>query len=297
MRKLRFAGLGVLVLALYGSGSDAAQAAPITGQFVIAGKPVVVREVAAFRVRDQFNPRTFETYVMLTAKPVDRAAIGASLDPYAMAINDPAAHDTDYIAFSVSANGEVSVNAHVGGTQYLDSSGLIMRQPGSLIAKCTENTPTRVACNVKTKKPVKSMNGPTWSMDLTFESDVMSRKPGKALAKDGEAPGKALLALRAAVAGNDLKKILALLTPEEAKSYQEDWRTPAENLASAKEILDAQLPKKPKITGGELVTNDHAVLEVEGVPYDDGRMLYLVEMRLVDGRWVYESSGAVGMLR
>ena len=295
MRALRFAGLWVVVLAL--PGLHAAHAGKISGQFVIGGKPVPVHEVAAFRVRDQFNPRTFETYVMLTAKPVDRAAISASLDPYALAINDPAVHDTDYIAFSVGADGKTDVNAHVGGTQYLDSSGTIMRQPGSLIASCRENTLTRIACSVKTKAPVKSLDGPTWSMDLTFESDVLARVPGKPLAKDGEAPGKALLALRAAVGGTDLAKILALLTPGEAKSYQEDWRTPAENLASAKDILDARLPKKPKITGGELVANDHAVLEVEGVPYENGHMLYLVEMRLVDGRWLYESSGVAGMLR
>jgi hypothetical protein len=295
MKALRFAGLWVLALAL--PGLHVAHAGKITGQFVIGGKTVPVHEVAAFRMRDQFNPRTFETYVMLTAKPVDRAAIGAALDPYAVAINDPAVHDDDYLAFSVRANGETSVNAHVGGTQYLDSSGKIMGQRGSLIASCRENTPTRIACSVKTEKPVKSLDGPTWSMDLSFEADVLSRAPGKPLAKDGEAPGKALLALRTAVGGNDLAKILALLTPGEAKSYQEDWRTPAENLASAKEILDVRLPKKPKITGGELVANDHAVLEVEGVPYENGHMLYLVEMRLVDGRWLYESSGVAGMLR
>ena len=248
-------------------------------------------------MRDQFNPRTTETYVMLTAKPVDRATISSALDPYAVAINDPAVRDDDYIAFSVRANGETSVNAHVGGTQYIETSGTMMGQRGSLIASCKENTPTRIACSVKTEKPVKAMDGPTWSVDLSFEADVLSRTPGKPLAKDGEAPGKALLALRAAVGGKDLAKILALLTPEEAKSYQEDWRSPAENLASAKDILDARLPKKPKITGGEMLANDHAVLEVEGVPYENGRMLYLVEMRLVNGRWVYEQSSVAGMLR
>ena len=288
------ARLWVLGLALPALG--VAHAGPISGQFVLGEKPVPVHEVAAFRMRDQFNPRTVETYVMLTAKPVDRAAISASLDPYSVAINDPAVRDADYLAFSVRANGETSVNAHVGGTQYLDTSGTMMGQPGSLIAKCRENTPTRIACSVKTAKPVKPMDGPTWSMDLSFEADVLSRTPGKPLAKDGEAPGKALLALRAAVGGNDLAKILALLTPEQAKSYQEDWRTPAENLASAKEMLDIRLPKKPKITGGELVANDHAVLEVEGVPYENGHMLYLVEMRLVNGHWVYEQSSVAGML-
>jgi hypothetical protein len=295
MRALRFARLWVLALALPGLGVT--HASTISGEFVLGGKTVPVHEVAAFRVRDQFNPRTVETYVMLTVKPVDRAAIGASMDPYAVAINDPAVRDDDYLAFSVRADGETSVNAHVGGTQYLDTSGTMMGQPGSLIASCRENTPARIACRVKTAKPVKPMDGPTWSMDLSFEADVLARAPGKPLARDGEAPGKALLALRAAVGGTDLATILALLTPQEAKSYQEDWRTPAENLASAKEILDIRLPKKPKITGGELVADDHAVLEVEGVPYENGHMLYLVEMRLVNGRWVYESSSVAGLLR
>jgi hypothetical protein len=295
MRVFRCAWLWTLALALPGMGR--LQADPISGQFVLDGKPVPVSEVAAFRIRDQFNPRTVETYVVLTSKPVDKAAIGASLDPYAAAINDPATLHQDFIAFSVRANGEVAVNAHVGDVQYVDSSGTIMGQKGSLVAKCSENTATRIACGVKTEKPVKAMDGPTWSMDLSFAADVISRAPGKPLAKDGGDPAKAFLALREAVGGNDLAKILALLTPREAKSYQEDWRTPAENLASAKEILDVRLPKKPKITGGELLAADHALLEVEGEPYENGHMLYLVEMRLVDGRWVYEQSSVAGLLR
>jgi hypothetical protein len=295
MRMLRSVGPWVLALAFPGLGI--AHAGTVSGQFVLAGKPVPVSEVAAFRMRDQFNPRTFETYVMLTAKPVDRAAIGASLDPYSVAINDPAVHDADYLAFSVAADGKVSVNAHVGGTQYLDTTGTIMGQRGSLVATCREHTPTRIACSVKTKEPVKSMDGPTWSMDLSFESDVIGRKPGKPLAKDGDAPGKAFLALRAAADGNDLSKILALLTPDQAKSYQEDWRTPEENLASAKEILSFRLPKQPKITGGEWLADDHALLEVEGVPYENGHMLYLVEMRQIDGRWLFEQSSVAGLLK
>jgi hypothetical protein len=197
----------------------------------------------------------------------------------------------------VRAGGETSVNASVGGVQYLDSSGSIMGMPGSLVATCRENTATRIACSVKTAKPVKAMNGPTWSMDLAFESDVLSRPPGKPMARDGEAPGKVFLALRDAVGGSDLAKILAFLPPQEAKSYQEDWRTPAENLAAAKEILNTQLPKSPRITGGEWLADDHAVLEVEGVPFENSRMLYLVEMRRIDGRWLYDGASVAGMFR
>ena len=179
----------------------------------------------------------------------------------------------------------------------MDSTGTIMGQQGSLSATCKENTATRIACTVKTTKEVKPMEGPAWTLDVSFDSDVLSRPAGKPMAKDGEAPGMALLALRAAVGGDDLAKILALLAPDKAKSYNEDYNTPAENLKSAKDILDARLPKQPKITGGEWLADDHALLEVEGVPFANGRrMLYLVEMRRVDGKWLWEDSGAAGML-
>jgi hypothetical protein len=39
------------------------------------------------------------------------------------------------------------------------------------------------------------------------------------------------------------------------------------------------------------------VLEVEGEPFANSKMLYLVEMRLVDSRWRYDDSSTVGMLR
>src|SRR5260221_464379 len=145
-----------------------ADAASVSGQFALGGKPLKPAEVAAFRMRDQFHPRDLETYVMLTTKAVNKEKIKAAIDPYAVARNDPA-------------------------------------------------------------------------------------------------------------------KILALLAPDKAKSYNEDYNTPAENLKSAKEILDARLPKQLKITGGEWLADDHALLEVEGVPYANGRMLYLVDMRRIDG--------------
>src|SRR4029077_9412797 len=99
MRAARFAQLWVLALAF--PELSMAHAGTISGEFVLGGKAVPVHEVAAFRMRDQSNPRTVETYVMLTVKPVDRAAISASLDPYALAINDPAVRDDDYLSFNV----------------------------------------------------------------------------------------------------------------------------------------------------------------------------------------------------
>lgn len=296
MRSQVCAGVVVAALALTCSSANA-QSATVSGAFTLGGKALKPAHVAAFRIRDQNAPRTLETYVMLTLTPVDIRKIGADVDPYTVAINDPAVMRADYVALQVRASGETRVNAHVGGTQYIDSSGSIMGQRGSLVAACTENTPARIACTVKTAIPVKPMNGPEWTLDVAFATPIASRPAGKPVPADGGPAGKALLELTKAVGGKTLASILALLTPERAKSYQEDWRTPEENLASAREMLGFRLPKQPKITGGEQIADDYVVLEVEGVPYTNGLMLYLVEMRLVDGRWRYDDASPVGILR
>ena len=120
---------------------------------------------------------------------------------------------------------------------------------------------------MKTAKPVKPMSGPEWTLDVTFATAVASRAPGKPVPAGGGPAGKALLDLVAAVGGRALAPIIEGLTPGEAKSYQETWRTPAENLESARDILGARLPKQPKITGGEQIADDYIVLGVEGVPF------------------------------
>lgn len=288
---------GLLAGCMLSALSAIAQADSVSGQFTLGDSVLTPTEVAAFRIRDQFNPRQFETYVMLTTQPVDRETIGKDTDPYARAINDDAVRDADYLAFTIGSDGEVGMNAHAGGTQYIDSSGKIMGQKGSLIASCSSNTTQRVACSVKVAKPVKSMDGPAWSVDVNFDSAILARAPGKPIAKDGGDPGKAFLALVAASQGDDLAKILALLAPGEAEDYQRDYNTAEENLKDAKSTLGFQLPKKPKITGGEFVNDDTALLEVEGVPYEDGKMLYLVEMLRSDGKWGFNSASVAGMLR
>lgn len=272
------------------------EAADTTAEFTLNGKSIKPTEVAAFRIRDSFSPRERRTYVMLTSAPVDAATIAADLDPYARAINDPAAFDSDHLTFFIKANGEVTMNAKVGGTQYLDSSGKIMGQKGSLLAECSKNTATEVACTVKTGKPVKNGDD-TWTVLAEFSAPVQSRAQGKAMAADGGPAGKSFYALAKAIGGNDLNAILALLTAEAGADFQRDYNTPEENLAWAKDLLSTRIPKKAKVTGGEQLADDHALLEVEGEPWEGSKMLYEVEMRLVDGKWVYASSSTAGMLR
>ena len=188
--------------------SATAYAQTVSGAFTLAGKPFTPAHAAAFRIRNQNAPRTMETYVMLTLKPVDVKKISSDIDPYTVAINDPAVMSADHLAFQISDNGETRINAHIGGTQYIDSSGYILGSKGALVATCASNTPAQISCTVKTAQPVKPMSGPSWTLDVTFAAPVASRTPGKPLPADGGPAAKALLALVTAVGGKTLEPIL-----------------------------------------------------------------------------------------
>jgi len=274
----------------------AAWADSVSGTFELDGKALAPSSVAGFRIRDQADPRQFSTYVMLSTSPMNVDAIARGVDPYTTAINDPAVLSTDHIGFRVNPDGTVVMNAHVAGTQYIDGSGIMMGARGSLASECSTNTLERVTCSVKNAKPAKTMGGKTWAIDVRFDTAVAARVTGKPLPADGGEPGKALDALIEAAKGDDLASIIALLAPSEAEDYQQEYSTPEQNLASAKQMFDFSLPRQHRITGGEYRDEDTALLEVEGVPNPGMRVLYIVTMERTDGRWGFKTSQWAGML-
>ena len=268
----------------------------VSGQFLLDEQTLSPTSVTSFRVRDRTNPREFATQVMLTTKPMNRDAIMQHFDPNSAAINDEAVIDAGYLSLLVTADGTVGMNAHVGGTQYVDSSAKLLGKPGSLVARCTTNTPERVACTVTTAKAVKSKSGKSWTVDVKFDSAVLLRKAGTLLPKDGGEAGKVFLALYKATQGDDLAKIVEHLAPSKAEQYQLEYSAPAQNLASAKQMFDFDVPKQHKITGGELSDDNTARLEVEGVSPDGSRAVYVVTMERTAGRWGFLHSMWVGQL-
>lgn len=275
-----------------------ALAGSVSGQFTLDGKAFKPTEVAAFRLRDHGSAREYNTYVVLSTKAMDKAKIVGALDPYTVALNDPAVSENDYVSLWVYKDGGVSVSANIraeiGHTQYGSFSGKMGLVPGDLTVTCKENTPTHVACTVKTLHEVKP-KGHVYTLDFTFDAEALERKHGTPIAAGGAAPGQAFLALYGALAGNDLGKILALVAPDKAKDYNRDYKTPAENLKWAKEeLLGMRLPGQPKITGGESLAADRALLEVEGLWNGVIRKLFLVDMRRVDGKWVWLDIDSVG---
>jgi len=293
MKTLIASAIAAVVLTL--SGGVHAEA--FKGQFVIDGKKLDLTHMAAFRVRNQRNAREFETLVFWTPAPLDEKGIAASGDPYTKAINDPAVDDVDYISLSIQADGNAQVNARVGGTQYVDTSGVMFDKAGGLKSSCRANTATRLDCDVASLKQVKTMNGPAWELQLSFDTPVQSRPAGAALPAGGGDAGKAFLALSAALQAKNKTLLMAHLDAEDTESYQADYYTPEENAKRLLEHFEMRLPKQPKVTGGELIDAERVLLEVEGVPFATKKMLYHVEMRKVEGAWRYVISNTLGFVK
>lgn len=293
MKTLIAAAIAAVVLTL----STDVRAEGFKGQFVIDGKKLDLTHMAAFRVRNQRNAREFETLVFWTPAALDEKSIAAAGDPYTKAINDPAVDDVDYISLAIQADGKAQVNARVGGTQYMDSSGVMFDKAGNLKSSCRTNTATRLDCDVASLKPVKTMNGPAWELELSFDVPVQARPVGAALPAGGGDAGKAFLALSAALKAKNKTLLMAHLDADDVESYQADYYTPEENAKRLLEHFEMRLPKQPKVTGGELIDAERVLLEVEGAPFATKKMLYHVEMRKVDGAWRYVLSVALGFLK
>ena len=292
IKTLIAAATAVVVILSGGVHADA-----FKGQFVIDGKKLDLTHVAAFRLRNQRNAREFKTLVLWTPAALDEKSIAAARNPYTQAVNDPAVNGADYVSLSIQADGKTDVNARVGGTQYLDSSGELFGKAGGLKSSCRANTAKRLDCDVASLKPIKTVNGPVWELRLSFDTAVQSRSAGATLPAGGGDVGKAFLALSGALKTKNKTLLMAHLDAEDAASYQADDYTPEENFKRLLEDFERRLPKQPKITGGESIDAARVLLEVEGVPSANKKMLYHVEMRKVDGAWRYVTSDTLGALK
>lgn len=300
-RILLFAFVAVLSLPAY--------AGSVSAEVVVDGKAFKPTEVVAFRDREGRNPRKFLTRVVLTASPLNADRIKNSLIPDEILREDSAAQG-DHLDVWVFPDGVLEVGVHVNGDDYSSEAfPPDSKEARELIATCTVNTATHVACKIKSKGAVKTRGGRTCTLEVAFDADLLARPAGRPLAQDGGEPGMAFLALYRAADGDDLGKILALLLPARAA---QDYRAPyalalrmdhefhpGDNLRRLKETLSENfvLPKRAKITGGERLTEDHALLDVEGSKESERHpSLYLIEMRRLDGTWRYVKASLVGTL-
>lgn len=287
----------VVAIALVCSLVGTARADSVKGTFVVKGGKspgtIAPTAAAAFAVRDRRDMRTPVAEVVLSEQAVDASAAIESLQPHTQAINQDVLKDRDYILLWVAPDGHVSMNATFGKTmtQFLDAVG------DSLQATLSVNTPERVAGRVFTTKPVETMGGETYTVDLTFDTAVKRPPAGTALGSGGGAPGKALGAFLASVPTGQWPAIKAALSPSAVEMFDKSYNSPEENASGLADILQAWLPKSGlKIVGGTQ-RGEVADLEIEGEMFPGTRALYLARMRQAAGQWQFESATMVGMLR
>lgn len=161
----------LLAIAVFSFAVPAIAADSVSGQFVLDGKPLKPGEVAAFHTQ-RYGLDGYINLVILSEKPIDKAATAAAEYAYDKVINDPALHGHDFISLFVKPSGEIYVNASVGDTQYINTTGKMGGEQGDLVGTCKQNSPTHVACSVKTAQPVKTPSGQTYTLDFTFDADI-----------------------------------------------------------------------------------------------------------------------------
>jgi hypothetical protein len=267
------------------------------GRFVVKGGKtsgtIAPTQAAAYVTRDPRDPRNRIAEVVLSEAAIDVNAAVAALQPHAHVINQDILDDRNYVLLWIASDGHVSMNATFSETmtQFIDKVG------ESLKATLTTNTPERIAGRVFTDAPVTTMGGETYTVDLTFDTAVTRAPAGTPLGAGGGAPGKALTAFLAAVKKQQWPAIKTGLAPSAVAMFDKSYNSPEENASSASDLLQAWLPKSGlKIVGGQL-RGDTADLDVEGEMFPGTKALYLARLRQVDGTWLFESAGVVGMLR
>ncbi len=276
----------VFILAL-----ASAVVADVKGQFKVDKTTITPGYDGAYLVHDQFNGRQMQVEMILSEAAVDIKAAVAELSPHSQIINQPEIMDANYILLWIDPDGKVSMNAKAAGVQYIDST------EGGLKVELKTNTLERVAGRVYTPNPVKTLSGPVFEVDLTFDTAVTKSPAGKALPAGGGDPGKALMDLQKAMS-KDLAALNSLLTQETIDRLQDDYNTPEENFKGTVDILNAWLPKQNwKVTRGELIDDATAILEVEGDMFEDTQAVYLARMKKTDTGWKFAKATVAGMIK
>ena len=273
--------------------AGAAVAGPASGTVKSSTGAISPKQAVGYVVRDQRNARNTRVELLLTEVPVNAAGLRDQLDPHVVAINLDELRDRNYLLLWVMPDGTVSMNATYSKTmtQYLNDTA------GGLKAELTTNTPTKVDGRVYSPSPLKTMDGSTYTIDVTFSADVIPALSGTPIPAGGGDAGKALTTFVGAVTKKDWPGIKAGLSPKVLPMYDHDYDTPAEKADSASSIFSARLPlTKMKIAGGTLINPTTAVLEVEGERFGS-RVLSLVKMVKAGTAWQFEESAPAGSLR
>jgi hypothetical protein len=287
--------VGIILFAF----ATSAFAQKVSGQFKTSKAVIKPKTVVALPVRSPKNPLNYVTALILAEGTMDVNAAFESLDPRTALINQDGMQDKNYITFWIQPDGYVGMNATFseGMVQYIDSTkGGGGMSAESLEAVFTENSPNRIAGRIHTLKPVKSMSGESYELDVNFDTPVSNPPAGEKLTEGGGQPGEAFNAFLAAVKSKNWNQ---LQTTASARVLEGAYaETPAEKAASLVDSVSFLLPKgKMKILGGQQF-GDRATLEVKGQMSEEAGSdaLYLVRMLKEQGSWRFDTCYMGGLL-
>lgn len=246
---------------------------PASGYFRIGDSRLEVHHALAVIEDKGDDPAQRQTYLYLSAQPLDAARVAAAFDADdAVRELDP---DGGYIRVCIDAS---------GGDCGLFYSPEGFNTGGYGELKLAQNDGKRIAGRYVLDTPEEFFDK-DYQFELSFDTAV-TPAPGTALPAGGGEPGRAYNAYLDALAKGDLP-VLRTMAGDEGR-----WRYPEDDATAAKESLksarDGQ-PLKADITRGRLNGND-AVLWVSGVDRDDIRRAGRVQMRKDAQGWVFVES-------
>jgi hypothetical protein len=263
-------------LTLYGgifALSSVLAAHPASGFFRIGDSRLDVHHAIAVVEDDGDDPSERQTYVYLSAEPLDATRVAAAFDA------DDAVREIDppggYVRVCIDANGEDC------GLFY-SPEGFNTGGYGEL--KLARHDGKHIAGRYVLDTPEEFFDK-NYQFELNFDTAV-TPAPGAALPAGGGDAGRAYGAYLDALARGDLA-VLRTMAGDEGR-----WRYPEDDATSAKESLksarDGQ-PLKADISRGRLDGNE-AVLWVSGVDRDDILRAGRVLMRKEPQGWVFVES-------
>jgi len=272
-------------------------AGEVSGEFRVGDLIIAPTCAAAYQVRDPRDPRRLATEVVLSEGPVDVESAIAALNPHQHVINQRGIGN--YVVLWVRPDGSVGMNATFAATmrQYLDTTGGSGPFAGHLEANMETGDVARVAGRVYTPRPVKTLSGESYEVDLRLSSAVARPTPGTDLGPHGGQPGRSFAALHAALGRKRWPAVRSHLSRNTLATLEQDYRSAAENRAYVLDLLAHWLPtRKMRISAGES-RGGVAILDVEGESAGGLRALYLVRMVEEAGGWRFDQAAMVGLLR
>jgi hypothetical protein len=284
--------VSTLLLTLLSSRAPGAQRATGTVTTKNLGT-ITVSNGVAYLTRDQRDARVTHVEILLTDVALDTATVQTAFDPHMTAINLDVLDERNYVLLWVNADGSVGMNATYSKTmtQFTDDTR------GGLSVMWTTRSASRLTGRLTSKGALRTVDGSTYVVDLTFDVEVPPLPTGPRLPAGGGEPGESLRALLAAAEQKDWAGIRAGSSPEALKTFDRSYNTPAENAAGAAELLKAWMPTdKLDVTGGVAESDTIVVLDVEGELFPGQRTLTRVRMVKNAARWQFDRAARAGFV-